>query len=500
VHLQVKPGEDASLLACIIKTIIDNGWHDKDYVAANTSGFNELYQAVQPFNLEYTAQRTTCATEDIIEAAKTFATANSGAAVSGTGLHMARHQNLATQLVMTLNALCGRLDRRGGMTHIPGTLSPKLPAQGERKAIPVSLMTEHRSRVRDIQGIVGLFGYKEMPTNTLTDEILTKGKGQIRALIVNGGNPALVFSDTDHTIKALQDLDLLVVNDLFMSATARHADYVMAVKHPFERVDIPQLADSFYPFSFQQYSPAMVDATDDVIEEWDFFWRLGQHLGIELDLPGIDPSSQPNADQIIEALSPMARVPLSKIKQAPASGQAFDDRITEVGGIIPDMICHADKRLAVGHPAVISELAEVYAEQVFDNGSYSSEQQFDFRLITYRMREAYCTTGQNLPSLRKNRKYNPALMAKEDMLKLNIKDGEEVSLSSAHGRIQAIAEVSDDLGSGTIALAHGWGDPLDPRPLREKGSNVQVLIPRDIDYDKITGLAQQSAIAVNVNQ
>jgi hypothetical protein len=69
-----------------------------------------------------------------------------------------------------------------------------------------------------------------MPTNTLTDEILTPGKGQIRALIVNGGNPALVFSDTEHTLKALDQLDLLVVNDLFMSATAKHADYVMAVK------------------------------------------------------------------------------------------------------------------------------------------------------------------------------------------------------------------------------------------------------------------------------
>ena len=61
--------------------------------------------------------------------------------------------------------------------------------------------------MRDIQGITGLFGYQEMPTNTLAEEILTPGKGQIKALIVNGGNPALVFSDTNNTLKALDRLN-----------------------------------------------------------------------------------------------------------------------------------------------------------------------------------------------------------------------------------------------------------------------------------------------------
>jgi hypothetical protein len=61
-----------------------------------------------------------------------------------------------------------------------------------------------------------------------------------------------------------------------------------------------------------------------------------------------------------------------------------------------------------------------------------------------------------------------------------------------------VVEQSDRFASGTIGLAHGWGDPADPRPTREKGSNVQQLIPRDVDYDKITGIAQQSAFSVNV--
>ena len=313
VHLQVKPGEDASLLACIIREIIDNNWYDEEYVANYVSGFDELYAAVQPFSLAYTVRRTNCAANDITEAARLFATAGSGVAASGTGLHMARHQNLTTQLVQTLNAICGRFDRRGGMTRIAGTLGPALPSSGNQP-IPVSLRTEHRSRVRDIQGITGLFGYQEMPTNTLADEILTEGKGQIKALIVNGGNPALVFSDTDNTLKALDKLDLLVVNDLFMSATAKHADYVMAVKHPFERVDIPMLSDAYYPCSFSQYSEKMVVAEDDVIEEWEFFWRTAQKMGAGFSLPGIAAHEIPTTDRVIEGLTPDARISLAELK------------------------------------------------------------------------------------------------------------------------------------------------------------------------------------------
>ena len=51
---------------------------------------------------------------------------------------------------------------------------------------------------------------------------------------------------------------------------------------------------------------------------------------------------------------------------------------------------------------------------------------------------------------------------------------------------------------GVIAFAFGWGDPSDGRDAREKGSNVQRLIPDDRRYDPVTGLALQSAVPVNV--
>jgi anaerobic selenocysteine-containing dehydrogenase len=84
------------------------------------------------------------------------------------------------------------------------------------------------------------------------------------------------------------------------------------------------------------------------------------------------------------------------------------------------------------------------------------------------------------------------------MDRLSLHDEDIVTLESRHGKIEVVVESSEDVASGTIGLAHGWGDPGDERPVKEKGSNVQFLVPRDVDYDKETGLALQSAIAVNV--
>jgi anaerobic selenocysteine-containing dehydrogenase len=84
------------------------------------------------------------------------------------------------------------------------------------------------------------------------------------------------------------------------------------------------------------------------------------------------------------------------------------------------------------------------------------------------------------------------------MEKLGLSDGDRVTVDSGYGRVEAIVEASKDVADDVVALAFGWGDPGDPRDVAEKGTNVQRLIPDDVRFDPITGLAQQSAVPVNV--
>jgi anaerobic selenocysteine-containing dehydrogenase len=496
VHLQVKPGEDAALLAGIIKVILDEGLQDDDYIETCVSGVDALHQAVAAFDLDYVAARTWVPAEMIREAARIFAMAPRGGAQSGTGLHMARHQNLTTQLVMTLNALTGRYDREGGLARNRGALGPDIPEGLQGR--PTPHFVGPTARVRGIRGSFSLIGFcNEMPTSTLTDEILTPGKGQIRALLVSGGNPALLFPDAHSTAEALDSLDLLVCCDLFESATARHADYVMAVKHPFERADITRLADGSFPFPFAQYAPPIVDAPGDLIEEWQVFYGLAARLGVELPIPGISMEQTPTTDEMIDALHRSARVPIDEIR-AYESGHVFGDAELCFGGMIPNMIGHPDGKMAAGHPELLDELAAVRAEPDMEGGGFSEGEVFGFRMITYRLRETYCSAGQNLPSLNAKRPFNPMLIHPESLRQVGAESGDVVIVDSGFGQIEAVAEATDDVPPGVIALAAGWGDPADPRGPREKGSNVQELIPDDARYDPVTGLAQQSAVPVDV--
>ncbi len=429
-----------------------------------------------------------------VRAVVAFATARTGGAISGTGLHMAGHHNCATHLVMALNGLCGRYDRAGGMTRVEGPLGHVFTEDSQ----PIRFTPPPVSRIRDIPGLPGLFGaYHELPTSTLADEILTPGEGQVRALIVNGGNPALVFAEAERARKALDSLELLVVIDLFRSATAKHAHYVFAARHPFERVDVSKMMDTGYAFPFGHYTKALVDAPKDTIEEWQVFWGIAQRLGLPLRIGPVTSETTPSTDELLDAMHRHARVPLDELRKHPSGLAIGEVRTMQAGGVIPNMIGHEDKRLAAGHPAVIEELAEVLAEDPQRVGA-SGKAELPLRMITYRMAEVYCTQGHNLPSLASKRSYNPVLMHPDAMRERNLASGDAVWVENERGRVEGIVEASEDVGEGTIAFAFGWGDPDDPRPVREKGSNVQALTCADQGYDRVTGLALQSAIPVDV--
>ncbi len=496
IYLQVKPGEDCTLLAGIIKIIIEKELYNKEYVQDNVSGLDKLYESVKDYDLEYVSKRTQVPEALVQQAAEMYASAKSGGALSGAGIHISCHQNLGAELVMILNALCGRFDRQGGVVRNEGPLGIEIP-EG-MGPVPISFYTDQKSRMRGIQGTYSLLGgTSELPSNCLADEILTPGEGQIRALIVYGGNPALVLPEEESVVRALKDLELLVVSDLYMSATAKFADYVFGVKHPYERSDIPKLMDIAFPFPFGMYTPALVDAPEGVLDDWEVFWELARRLELNLNIPNISMDSKPDAHEVMKGLLSINRIPLDEIREYP-EGHVWGEKELKFGGAIPNMISHKDRRIAVGHPEIVKEIREVRAEPVIEGGGYKSGEDFSFRLIGYRLKESYCTQGQYLPSIRAKRPFNPLLMNPEAMQKLGIKDDDIVVVDSGFGTVEAVVESTEDLKPDVVGLTFGWGDPSDERGSREKGSNVQRLIPDDVRYDSVTGLQQMTAFPVNI--
>src|SRR5262245_9974420 len=127
LHLAVRPGEDPTLLAGIVRVILCEGLHDAPFVGAHADGLTALRAAVEPFDLEYVARRSGVPAGQVIEAARLFARGPRGSAVAGTGVNMAPHPLASELLVSALNTLCGRYARAGERIAHAGVLAPAAP-------------------------------------------------------------------------------------------------------------------------------------------------------------------------------------------------------------------------------------------------------------------------------------------------------------------------------------------------------------------------------------
>ncbi len=222
IHLQCLPGHDVELLAAMLNVIFAEGLQDRDFVAAETQGFEALQAAVAPFTPERVAPLAGVPATQIVAAARAFAGARRGNATSGTGPSMAPYGVLMDYLVLALNTVCGRWVRAGEALPNRGVLFRQFSgvARAEKPRPGVGLGQPLR-----IRGLTETAA--GLPTSALADEILTPGDGQVRALIVVGGNPLLSWPNQAKTRRALESLDLLVVVDPQVSATGA----VRALRH-----------------------------------------------------------------------------------------------------------------------------------------------------------------------------------------------------------------------------------------------------------------------------
>jgi anaerobic selenocysteine-containing dehydrogenase len=490
LHLQVRPGEDPTLLAAMLRVILEEGRHDEAFCRDHVAGLAELRAAIADFTPDYAETRSGVPAEQMIEAARLFAAGPRGCASSGTGPDMAPRACLTEQLLSATNALCGRYNREGDEIPNPGVLSPALPRPAQ--AVPPELLppflrfgTGPRSRFRGLAQLC-----EEMPTATLADEILEPGEGQVRALICVGGNPALAVPDQRKMLRALDALDLFACVDIALTASAQRADYVIAARHPLERDDVTEFMDMFYEVPYAHYARAAIEPDFDAIEDWEIFVGLAKRMKTPVELPGgsVDVERPPTKFELLELIRPDTRVPLERIRER-EGGAVFDELNVRVAGPLPGL----EARLDVAPDGICDELREVRAEAFQAPG----EGAFPQRLICRRLRHVSNSVGRDFPESAKRGRTNPAYMNPADLERLGVSAGDLVEIASAHDAILAVAQPTDEVQSGVVSMAHCFGAESDG-DVRRLGSNTGRLIAVDRGYDPITGMAPQSAIPVVV--
>ena len=513
LHLQVKPGEDATLLAGMLRHVITEDLYDREFVAAEVEGLEALAQAVQPFTLDYVERRAGVAATQVTEAARLFAIATRAFAAGGTGINMAPHPNLSEYLVHALITLCGHWPRAGERVANPRVLMPVLEARAQALPKPPLFSPLYGDGVMRNGQRASVAG---LPVSGLADEILIPGEGQVRALLSVGGNPMVAWPDPAKTDRALENLDLSVAIDIKMSATARRCDYVLAPKLSLETpattmshendVLITTYGGAGWPEPYAQYTPAVVDppAGADVLEEWEMFYGLAQRMGIPLIYRGfdgtqsipLDMSRKPTSDELLEIISEGGRVPLSEVKRHP-HGAFFPDPPAYVQP--KDPAC--TERLDVGHPLMMAELAQVAEEPVTGDGAYSTDARFGYRLICRRLRNVYNSSGRDIDGLLPKFRYNPAYMHPKDLAAEGLEPGATIEILGETGAILGIAQPDDTVRRGVISMTHAYGDlNVGENMLHQIGSTTAALASSDQHIDAISGMPRQSAIPVNIRR
>ena len=489
IHLAPKPGEDPTLMAGILKVVIDEGLFDHEFCDLWVSDLAQLADAVSTFTLDYVSKRCDVPADDIVAAARMFATAQRGTSGTGTGPSMAPHSSLTEHLSIAMNTICGRVNREGDSLESGYFLYPETPRRAQVHAARTPA-TGAPSRMRNLRGIRG-----EMLTTTLAEEILTPGDGQVRALIVSGGNPVVAWPDQELTVAAMKDLELLVVIDHRMSSTAEFADYVIAPTLSLERADIPHLMDRWFRAPYTNYTDAITERAGDVLNEWEVFWELSKRLGYPLPLAGGDTpmDERPSDDAMIDLAYAGSRMPMDEVRAN--RRVVHPDKAMIVSAADPT--CTA--KFTVAPDDIVAELGEVHVEGDSAVALGVDPSLYPFRLVSRRLKHVLNSYGSSLSVLGAKGTSNSAYMNPQDMLDHQLVEGDLIEIFSPRASVHGLVEAAPDVRRGVISMAHSWGgSSLTDEKVRDIGSPTSRLVSVDKGYDRINGMVVQSAIPVRI--
>jgi anaerobic selenocysteine-containing dehydrogenase len=509
IHLQPRPGEDPTLIAGMIRLILEESLYDESFVAENARGLDSLRSAVEPYTPEYVSRRADVPADLLIEAARVFARARRGSAVAGTGPNMAPHGTLTEYLILCLNTLCGRWRRVGEPVRNSGVLVPTQPPRAQAAAPWPAFGFGPKLRVRGLTNTAA-----GLPTAALAEEILMEGPGRIRALVCVGGNPMMAIPDQLKADEAMRDLDLLVVVDPQLTPTARYADYVIAPRLMLETEGTTYQTESTssigiswgFPDPWAQYTPAVSEPPPDadVVDDWKVFYRLAQRMGLSLQVscgsviwrPGdprpprvpLNMEVEPSTEELIELLTHNSPVPLDEVRRH-AHGSVFES----TAHVAPrDDTC--EDRLEFADPLMLQELAEVASES-----ADFSDSEFPFRLVSRRIPDIMNSLGREIPALTRHGSYNPAFMHPEDLEMLGMNAGDVAVIRSPHASILGVVAEEAGIRRGAVSMPHGFGDaPGRDDDVRSLGSNTGRLTDCTQDYEPRSGIPRMSAIRVDI--
>jgi len=228
-HLAFKPGSDVSLLNAMLNVIVTEQLYDQSFIDAHTENFAALKSNILQFTPEKMAPVCGVDAETIREIARLYATSKGSIIFWGMGISQHVHGTDNSRCLIALALITGQIGKKGTGLH---PLRGQNNVQGASDAGLIPMVYPDYQSVEDPRvrkAFEALWNQELDPNKGLTVIEIMKAihAGQIRGMYIEGENPAMSDPDLNHARQALAMLDHLVVQDLFLTETAFHADVVL---------------------------------------------------------------------------------------------------------------------------------------------------------------------------------------------------------------------------------------------------------------------------------
>jgi len=227
--LQFKPDTDVALLNAMLHTIVEEGLVDKSFVASRTSGYDEIRKNVEGYSPEAMTAVCGISAATIREVARLYARSRASMILWGMGISQHVHGTDNARCLIALSLITGQVGRPGTGLH---PLRGQNNVQGASDVGLIPMMYPDYKRVdsADVRSQFEALWQKTLdpkPGLTVVEIMHAVHAGQIRGMYIMGENPAMSDPDVRHAREALAELEMLVVQDIFLTETGYLADVIL---------------------------------------------------------------------------------------------------------------------------------------------------------------------------------------------------------------------------------------------------------------------------------
>lgn len=229
IWLQHRPGTDVALMMGMMKVIVDEGLHDQAFIEDRCENFDEFSESLAEFELEKVSKITGVPAEDIAAAARMYATNSPASILYCMGITQHTHGTDNVLGIANLAMLTGNIGKpSSGVNPLRG--QNNVQGACDLGALPNVFTGYQQVADETIRGKFEKAWGVQLPAEpgmALTDMFHAMEEGKVKAAYLIGENPVLSDPDASHVKEALEKLEFFVVQDIFLTETARLADVVL---------------------------------------------------------------------------------------------------------------------------------------------------------------------------------------------------------------------------------------------------------------------------------